>query len=103
MWFPSILCRPRGARTFTPGGRPGPGPGRRPRRTCRPGLEVLEDRSIPSAVFTVTNLNDSGPGSLRQAIDDSNAIQTDADTIVFQPGLTGTISLLTTPQSSGQL
>src|SRR5262249_51166488 len=38
---------------------------------------------------------DAGPGSLRQAIADSNAIQTDADTIVFRPGLTGTIVLTT--------
>jgi hypothetical protein len=37
-----------------------------------PGLEVLEDRTAPS-VFTVLNTNDSGPGSLRQAILNANA------------------------------
>jgi hypothetical protein len=34
--------------------------------THRPGLEVLEDRCLPST-FTVLNLLDSGPDSLRAA------------------------------------
>jgi parallel beta-helix repeat protein len=42
----------------------------------------------------VTNLNDAGPGSLRQAIDDSRT----GDTVDFEPGLTGTITL-----TSGEL
>ena len=58
---------------------------RRP-RLCRPRLEVLEDRSVPS---TVSNLLDSGPGSLRQAILDTPA----GGTVGFQPGLRGTIAL----------
>src|SRR5262245_41237096 len=37
----------------------------------RPRLEVLEDRLAP-ATFTVGNTNDSGSGSLRQAILDAN-------------------------------
>jgi parallel beta-helix repeat protein len=47
-----------------------------------------------AAVFNVSNLNDSGPGSLRQAIADSNTLA-GADVITFQPGLTGTITLTT--------
>ncbi|MFZ1641606.1 MAG: choice-of-anchor Q domain-containing protein, partial [Candidatus Contendobacter sp.] len=52
--------------------------------------------SLPAgaATFTVTNLNDSGPGSLRQAVLDANATL-GADTIAFQAGLTGTITLTT--------
>ncbi len=48
-------------------------------------------------IFTVKNLNDSGPDSLRQAILDANANPGD-DTVVFQKGLNGTITL-----NSGQL
>src|SRR6266511_3479784 len=38
--------------------------------------------AAPAATFTVTNTNDSGPGSLRQAILDANAAP-GADTIAF--------------------
>jgi hypothetical protein len=41
----------------------------------------------PANIITVTNTNDSGPGSLRQALADAN----DADTIAF--AVTGTIRL----------
>jgi uncharacterized repeat protein (TIGR02543 family) len=46
-----------------------------------------------AATYTVTNLKDSGAGSLRQAIADANATYAVADTIEFQSGLTGTITL----------
>jgi hypothetical protein len=64
-------------------------PKRRPRqvaRRVRPQLEVLEGRTLPS---TVTNLDDAGPGSLRQAILDTPA----GGTVDFAPGLSGTIPL----------
>jgi BACON domain-containing protein len=50
--------------------------------------------TAPEAIFIVTNTNDSGPGSLRQAILDANAT-TAADAIHFQIGSgPQTISLL---------
>jgi hypothetical protein len=50
-----------------------------------------------TATFTVTNLNDSGAGSLRQAIADAGVVAGD-DTINFQSGLSGAITL-----TSGEL
>ncbi len=69
---------------------------RRSRRTRAPvrvrlEVEALERRWVPS---TVMNLNDSGSGSLRQAILDTAA----GGTVDFQPGLSGTITL-----TSGEL
>src|SRR5438128_722268 len=52
--------------------------------TSGPRLEVLEDRCLPST-FTVLNTNDSGAGSLRQAILDANAAA-GADVINFNIG-----------------
>lgn len=48
--------------------------------------------SVGAATFIVANLNDSGPGSLRQAILDANATAGN-DTVVFQNSLSGTITL----------
>ena len=47
-------------------------------------LDALEERKLLSS-FQVTNTNDDGPGSLRQAILDNNADTANpaADTIVF--------------------
>lgn len=56
-------------------------------------LSLLSLSAI-AATFTVTNLNDSGPGSLRQAMLEADAAVGD-DTIVFQNGLSGTIILTT--------
>jgi hypothetical protein len=58
------------------------------RHRCRLVLESLEGRWVPS---TVTNLNDAGAGSLRQAILDTPA----GGIVDFQPGLSGTITLST--------
>jgi hypothetical protein len=59
-------------------------------------MERLEGRVAP-AVFVVTNLNDSGDGSLRQAIVQSNSTA-GPNEIDFASGLSGTIML-----TSGQL
>ena len=55
-------------------------------RRIRPHFEWLEDRTVLST-FLVNNTTDSGPGSLRQAILDSNNATGGASTIDFQiPG-----------------
>ncbi len=58
------------------------------RRSVLPRLEGLEDRSLLSPL-TVSNLFDSGSGSLRAAI----AVAKSGDTINFAKGLHGTITL----------
>lgn len=55
-------------------------------------LEPLEQRVTP-ATLTVSTLSDSGGGSFRQAVLDSNGTA-EADQIVFAPGVAGTITLL---------
>jgi parallel beta-helix repeat protein len=94
MSFSSIPSWLKGAGESILRGRHESRPGRRPKRTCRPGLEVLEGRDVPATTFTVTNLNDAGLGRLRQAIIDANNLA-GPDAIVFQPGLTGAITLTT--------
>ena len=79
MWFPSWLHNRTGSRKHRPASR------------FRPALEALEDRTLLST-FSVTNLADSGPGSLRAAITAANT-SPGADVINFAPGLHGTITL----------
>ncbi len=86
MFFPSLRpVRRPASRMFPPSRRPVPG---RKGLGFRPGLEALESRWVPT---TVTNLDDAGAGSLRQAILDTPA----GGTVDFQPGLSGTITLTT--------
>ena len=59
-------------------------------------FERLEDRTL-LAVFTVTNLNDAGAGSLRAAVAAAEG-NAGADEIVFQADLAGAINL-----TSGQM
>jgi Ca2+-binding RTX toxin-like protein len=56
------------------------------------GVTLVTGASADAATFTVTNLNDSGGGSLRQAILDANATA-GADQVTFQSSLTGQITL----------
>ncbi|GMV24577.1 MAG: hypothetical protein AMXMBFR58_06080 [Phycisphaerae bacterium] len=60
------------------------------------GFEALEARKL-LATFSVTNLNDDGAGSFRQAIADANGAA-GADVIEFDPSVSGTIAL-----TSGEL
>jgi hypothetical protein len=68
----------------------------RERLQRRPAIEVLEDRSVPSS-FYVTNALDSGPGSLRAAINAVNSDTTNTGVDVINFGIQGsgahTISL----------
>src|SRR3954452_8405809 len=57
-----------------------------------PAQRIPTKANRPANTITVTNTNDSGPGSLRQALADAN----DGDTINF--AVTGTIGL-----TSGEL
>ena len=63
----------------------------------RPRLEVMEDRTLLSS-FLVTNTGDTGSGSLRQAIVDSNGANGATNTIDFDISGTGvqTIAPLST-------
>ena len=72
--------------------------GRRPRERRIPSalVEMLEKR-LQLSVITVTNLQDSGNGSLRAAVAAANS-SPGADVITFQKSLAGTIVL-----TSGQL
>ena len=56
------------------------------------GATVLFAPAADAALFTVANLNNEGAGSLRQAVVDANRLDGD-DTVVFQSGLSGTITL----------
>lgn len=61
---------------------------------------LLAAVSVTAATFTVTNTNDGGPGSLRQAILDANATP-DADIVQFDAGVFSTPQTITL--TSGQL
>ena len=65
--------------------------GRPPSRKLE--IEALEDRVVP-ATITVTNLGDTGPGTLRAAIEQANLDQSNG-TINFAPSVMGTITLST--------
>jgi predicted outer membrane repeat protein len=61
--------------------------------TIAMGAALATTGSAQAATLTVTNLNDSGAGSLRQAILDANHNGAGSDDIVFASGLSGTINV----------
>ena len=76
---------------------------RSPRRASFfPRLVPLEDRATP-ATFTVTNLNDAGAGSLRDAISQANneTSHPGADVIVFDSAIKGGTITLTSFNNPG--
>jgi hypothetical protein len=56
------------------------------------GMTLLTGATAEAATFTVSNLSDSGAGSLRQAITDANA-NPGADQVTFGSSLSGQITL----------
>ena len=80
---------------------------RRGRHQLRPALNLLEDRVLLATApqtYIVSNLNDSGSGSLRAAIASANADKysgSAVDTIEFESSLAGqTIDLTTVGDST---
>jgi hypothetical protein len=88
MWFIFLFARQQQRRNPARGGRLANPPN--PRRSLAPRLEVLEDRTLPSTLSVLNNL-DSGAGSLRAAIQGASS----GDTIVFAPSLDGLTIKLT--------
>src|SRR5262245_34526060 len=85
MSLSSVRCWLKGISKSTPSSRHGPS--RRPKRTCRPGLEVLEDRSLLSTTLLTVAPNPATDG---QAVT-LTATVTRTDRDMIQPG-TGTSS-----------
>ena len=79
--------------------RPANCPIRKASRRSRLAVERLEDRWVPTT-FTVTNTNDSGAGSLRDAVASANA-NSGTDTIIFDNTVFNTAHTITL--TSGEL
>lgn len=70
------------------------------RTTLGATLGLLLSSPAQAALLTVTNTDDAGPGSLRQAVLDA---ATTGDTIVFAPALAGQTITLTTQDPQAQI
>jgi hypothetical protein len=64
---------------------------------CRKDPTAMESRVLLATTFLVTNTNDDGAGSLRQAILDANAAA-QPPTIDFQIGTGGPQTIFETPR-----
>ncbi len=59
----------------------------------RPAVEPLEARIAPATLHVISLLDDLSGGTLREAIIAANLDPATADTIVFDPGVTGSIDI----------
>src|SRR4051794_541319 len=67
--------------------------------TLAVGVSLMAPAIGNATTFTVTNDHDSGAGSLRQAVIDANGSSNEADEIVFDSTVTGSIQLTSGPIS----
>jgi hypothetical protein len=82
MWLTSLLYRPKPVWRRIP-----------QQQSFLPRLEILEDRTLPSTLTVLNNL-DKGAGSLRDTITNAKS----GDMIVFSPSLNGQTITLTSDQ-----
>jgi hypothetical protein len=66
-------------------------------RRSRPRLEAPETRQLLSTYYYVTNTNDSGPGSLRQAITNADDAPSPSDILFDIPAATDPLLSIPVP------
>jgi hypothetical protein len=71
--------------------------------TIAMGATLAATGTAQADTFTVSNLNDLGPGSLREAILDANQNGAGSDNIVFSSGLSGAIDVGSDPSTGNGL
>jgi hypothetical protein len=70
--------------------------------TAGVGMFLAPHAGATGSTFTVTNTNDAGAGSLRQALIDAN-FNAGADTVVFDAAVSGTITLASQLEVTGSV